>query len=118
MKNKFERLSREDRKKAIEEFRNVDDKNNNLISRLKRLRIIGIIGIVYATLVFLMDFLNEKEIINFGINIFGTQAIVNYIIDACLLIFCVFFLVKSNQILKEQVNKYLIEKDKVKSKKK
>lgn len=116
MKNKFERLSRVDRKKAIEEFKNVDDKNKNLVSRLKRLKIIGVIGIIYSVLVFLMDFLNEQEIINFGINIFGTHAIVNYIIDACLLIFCVFFLIKSNQILKEQVNKYLIDKTKVKSK--
>lgn len=110
MKNKFERLTKEERKKAIEDFRNVDEKNKNLVSRLKRLKLIGIMGIIYSVIVFLMDFLNAQGIINIGLNIFGTHAIINYIIDACLLVFCVFFLVKANQILKEQVNKYLIEK--------
>lgn len=122
MKNKFERLSKRERKEAIIEFQNVDEKNSNLIRRLKRLRLIGIIGIIYAVLMFLMDFLNSQGIIEFGLNIFGTHALINYIVDACLLIFCVFFLVKANQILKEQVNKYLVEqmraKDKSKPKKK
>ncbi len=122
MKNRFERLSKSERKKAIEEFKNVDERNSNLVSRLKRLKLIGTIGIIYSVVIFSMDFLNSQGIIKFGLNIFGTHTLINYIVDACLLIFCVFFLVKANQILKEQVNKYLVEqvraKDKNKSKKK
>lgn len=117
MKNKFERLSKIEKKQANEEFRNSDERNRNIVSRLKRLRIVGIVGIIYSILVFIIDFLNEKGIIKFGLNIFGTHALINYLIDACLLIFCVFFLVKSNQILKEQVNKYLINKHHEKNKK-
>lgn len=114
MKNKFARLSKSEQKKAIEEFKQVDEKNSNLVKRLKRLRLIGFFGIIYSTLVFIMDILNEQGIIDFGLNTFGTRAIINYIVDACLLIFCVFFLVKANQILKEQVNKYLIDKNRKK----
>ncbi|MCI8795176.1 MAG: hypothetical protein HFI73_07405 [Bacilli bacterium] len=111
MKNKFERLNKNEKKKAIEEFSNSNESNANIISRIKRLKVIGIIGVIYSIGMFILDFLKEMEIFDIGFNHFD-NLILNYIIDACLLIFCAFFVIKANMILKEQVNKYLIGKKK------
>lgn len=116
MKNKYERLSKEERKKSIEEFKSIDANHEVLIKRLNRLKIVGLIGIIYSLIMFILDFLNAQGILKFGFNTFGKHVIISYIVDACLLVFCVFFFVKANQILSEQVNKYLIEKDKDKKK--
>lgn len=109
MKNKFERLSKEEKKESIKEFENVSDANKNLITRIKRLRVVGIIGIIYSLIMFILDFLKENKIVDYGFNVFD-NLIFNYIIDACLLIFCAFFVVKANMMIKEQVNIYLVDK--------
>lgn len=111
MKNKFERLDKIERKKAIKEYSNSSDHASQIMKRIKRLRIVGIIGIIYSTLMFILDFLKERNIIDYGLSVFD-NLIINYIIDACLLIMCVYFVIKANLIIKDQVNKYLIEKNK------
>lgn len=102
MKNKYQRLSKEEKKLAIEEFKNVSENNENVITRLKRLRVVSIIGIIYAIISFILDL------------IYDTISVWDYVIDGLLLIFCVVFMIKSKQLLEEQVNIYLIKKDKKK----
>lgn len=109
MKNKYERLSKLERKEAIKEYENANEKNKEIISRIKRLRGVGIIGVIYSSIMFILDFLKERRIFDYGFNIFD-NLIWNYLIDACLLIFCVVFIIKANNMLKEQVNSYLVGK--------
>lgn len=109
MKNRFERLSKKEQKEAIKEFTNLDDNHKLLVKRLKRLQIVGIVGIIYSCLIMVIDYLNINEIIDIGFGTFVGHPMLNYIIDACLLILCVFFTFKSKQILNSQVNKYLVE---------
>ncbi|MCH5166610.1 MAG: hypothetical protein J1F35_01835 [Erysipelotrichales bacterium] len=117
MKNRYERLTRQEKHEAIEEYKNSNEHNKALYTRLTRLRGIGIIGIIYSILMFTLDFLKEQGIFDYGFNTFG-NVVLNYIIDAVLLILCFVFVLKAHQLLKEQVNKYLIEKMKTKEEKK
>lgn len=117
MKNKFERLSRKEKKEAINEYKNASTHNEDILSRLNRLKGVGIIGIIYSIIMFTLDFLREHDIFDYGFNTFD-NIVLSYIIDASLLIICVFFLIKANQLLNTQVNKYLIEKTKPKEKSK
>ena len=55
MKNKFERLNKNEKKKAIEEFSNSNESNANIVSRIKRLKVIGIIGVIYSIGMFIYD---------------------------------------------------------------
>lgn len=115
MKNKFEKLSKREQKDAINEYKNASTHNEEIVSRLNRLKGVGIIGIIYSLIMFTLDLLREHDIFDYGFNTFD-NIILSYIIDASLLIICVFFLIKANQLLKTQVNKYLIEKSKPKQK--
>lgn len=101
MKNKFARLSKEEKKSAIKEFRESSDNNKAFYKHIKNLKIISIIGIIYAILTLIYDF-------------FIVKTYWNYILDCVLLVFCIFFLVKSKDILSQKVNKYLIDKTKTK----
>lgn len=109
MKNKYDRLSREEKKAAIKEFTLASEKNKEIISRLNRLRFVGIVGIIYSSIMFILDFLKEQNIFDYGFNTFD-NIFVSYLIDAFLLIMCVIFLMKAISMKKEQVNKYLITK--------
>ena len=113
MKNKFERLSKTEKKDAINEYKSINPHNEAIVSRLNRLKGVGIIGIIYSLLMFTLDFLKEHKIFDYGFTTFD-NILISYIIDACLLILCVVFLIKANQLLSEQINKYLIEKNKKK----
>lgn len=109
MKNKYERLSKLEKKESIKEYANSSDTNAAITSRIKRLKTVGIIGIIYSLVMFALDFLKEFGIFDIGLNKFD-NLLVSYILDACLLIFCVVFVIKANSLLKERVNIYLIEK--------
>lgn len=109
MKNKFERLSKLEQKEAIKEYERASDANASIMGRIKRLKVVGIIGIIYSLIMFLLDLLKEYGIFDIGLNKFD-NLLVSYLLDACLLIFCVVFLIKANSLVKEQVNKYLVEK--------
>lgn len=111
MKNKFERLSKKERKEAIKEYTNSSEHNAQVMSRVKRLRIVGIIGVIYSLVMFVFDFLKERGTFDYGLSVFD-NIFLNYLIDGCLLIFCAIFIIKANLLIKEQVNKYLIEKKK------
>lgn len=99
MKTKYQRLSKKEKRIAIEEYKNASENNENVVKRLKRLRVVSIIGVIYAIISFIIDL------------IFDTISVWSYVIDGLLLIFCVIFMIKSKQLLEEQVNIYLIKKD-------
>lgn len=108
MKNRFERLSRKEKKEAINEYKKASSNNEAIIMRLNRLKVIGIIGIIYSLIMFTFDLLKEKGILDYGFNTFN-NIYISYIIDAFLLIMCAVFVIKARQLLSQQVNKYLIE---------
>lgn len=101
MKNKYQRLSRKERKEARLEFKNSNDTNKELYSRYKRMKVVGIISIIYAIICFPFDF-------------FINASIPGYVIDAFMGIFGVIMLLKSNDFTVSKVNEYLINKDKKK----
>lgn len=109
MKNRFERLSKEEQKDAILEYTNASEQNKLVVSRIKRLKVVGILGIIYSSIMFVFDFLKEMQIFDYGLSVFDNM-LLSYLVDGCLLIFCFIFLFKADKLLKEQVNKYLVDK--------
>lgn len=105
MKNKYQRLSKEDKKLARIDFKNSEYNVNKVYEKGQRLRIIGIIGMIYALLSFGIDFLYKGDIWNF-------------ILDGALLVFCFITYLVFGDIIDRQINKYLIERDKPTDKKK
>lgn len=99
MKNKYQRLSKEEKKQARMDFKNSEFNQNKIYEKGNRLRIFGIIGMIYAILSFGIDFLYKGDIWNF-------------ILDAALLIFCLVAFIVIGDILDKQINKYLIARDK------
>lgn len=57
MKNKYQRLTKEEKKQAIKEYQQTE-KGHGMMKRLTRLMIIGIIGIIYAIGYFIMEYTN------------------------------------------------------------
>lgn len=105
MKNKYERLSKQEKKLAIAEFKNSSKVNANICKKVKRLKVICIIGMIYAVISFIVDF-------------YLTIRAWDFIIDGILLVFCLLFYIGSNSIFSNQINKYLIEKSKQSTKRK
>lgn len=99
MKNKYQRLSKEDKKQARLDFKNSEYNRNKIYEKGSRLRIFGIIGMVYALLSFGIDFLYKGDIWNF-------------LLDGALLVFCLITYLVFGDIIDRQINKYLIERDK------
>ncbi len=96
MKNKYQRLSKEEKKQARLDFKKSEENHNKLYERLTRVRAIGVFGILYSILSFLYDFYSQAEIYIF-------------IIDGFLLIFCLVFIIKATELRNRQVNQFLIK---------
>lgn len=103
MKNKYMRLTKEEKRLAEKEYCESSEEKASLFKRLKRLRFIGVFGIIYASLSFILDIL-------------FTNNIWDYVLDAILLIFCLVFVLKANDMIINQVNKFIIDKQKKKFK--
>lgn len=103
MKNKFQRLSKEEKIEAINEYKSTNEVYANIFKKVKRLKVICIIGMVYAVISFAVDFYLLVQVWDF-------------VIDAILLIFCLLFYLGSSSVLGNQVNNYLIEKSKQQTK--
>ncbi len=99
MKNKYQRLSKEEKKQARKDFKNSEYNRNKIYEKGRRLRIFGIIGMIYALISFGIDFLYKGDVWNF-------------ILDAALLIFCLVTYIVFGDIIDKQINKYLIARDK------
>lgn len=105
MRNKYQRLDKEGKKQARLDFKNSEYNKNKIYEKGNRLRIFGIIGMIYAVLSFGIDFLYKGDIWNF-------------LLDAALLIFCLIAYLVISDILDKQINKYLIERDRPQNNKK
>lgn len=101
MKNKFERLTKDEKKQAIAEYSNASDINADVVKRLKRVRVLTIIGIIYAIINFIYSFLTDA-------------APFEFILSAGTLIACVILFIKATSLMSNNVNKYLITKTKKK----
>lgn len=99
MKNKFERLSKEEKKQAIKDY---GEKYPQSLKGLNGMRLVGIIGLIYGSLMFIGDFV-WKELMN--------TSIWSYIIDGFLVVFCVVLLVSKEKYTDKLVNKFLIDRD-------
>lgn len=98
MKNKYERLSKEEQKKACDDFINSLDSNSKLYHSLKRLRVVGIFGMIYAALMFIFDLYTDAPVWSITL-------------DAFIMIFSVGMIVSGKRVLVKQVNNYLINRD-------
>ena len=99
MKNKFQRLSKEEQKNAKLEF----IKRNPLVyKRFHKLSVTCTIGIIYAVLVLIFDLVFRKTLLvgSFTYNI---------IVDCFVLIFCLVFYLFSKDTINKQINKMLVE---------
>ena len=96
MKNKYQRLSREEKKQVVKDFRAESEKNNNYMGVLNRLLILGIIGLIYGIASMLGDIF------------FFKASVLAYIIDGIVIAFSVFLIVQHYRIKGAVLNYYLI----------
>ena len=96
MKTKFQRMNKEEKKKAIRRYYNTSLGKENEI-RFKRLLIIGLLCLAYSAYLFV-------SIIIDGGNVW------NYILAICMLISGLVFLIGRIKIRSKQVNNFLTKK--------
>ena len=98
MKNKFQRLSNEEKKKAIENYYATvvgeEDKK-----RFKRIFIYGIICLIYGAYLIIEQIITKISI-------------ANYVLGILLLIAACVFLIGGHKIKVKKVNDYLVKKNK------
>ena len=100
MKNRYQRLSKEEKKEAKKRYIAFSDRNKNYMSLLTRMLILGIIGLVYGIISSIFD--------AFILSV----PVYCYIVDAVIVIFSVFLIVQKNQIQASTINKFLIDESK------
>ena len=99
MKNKYQRLTKEEQKQAKGEF----IKRNPLVyKRFHKLSVTCTIGIIYAILVLIFDLIFRKTLLSGSFT-------VNIIIDGFVLFFCLTFYFFSKDTIDRQINKMLVE---------
>lgn len=96
IKNKYQRLNKEERKKAREDFYKTD-LGRNLKVRFNRLLIVSILLTLYSAYIFVDTFLNNGSL-------FGYSA------GVLVLIFAFVFLIGRHKLIIEKTNSYLIKK--------
>jgi amino acid permease len=99
MKNKFQRLSKEEQLEAKKQY---IERNPYVYKRFKKLSLTCTIGIIYAILVLIFDLLFRNTLLNGSFTL-------NIIIDGFVLIFCTAFYVFSKDTINRQINKMLVE---------
>ena len=99
MKNKFERLSKEEKKQAIKDY---GEKYPESLKGFNGMRIVGIFGLIYGSLMFAADLI-WKELMH--------TSVWSFIIDGFLVVFCVVLLVARERYLNKLVNSFLINRD-------
>lgn len=96
MKNKYQRLSKEEKIEAIKRYRAVSTRNDNFIRATNRMFVVGIIGLVYGIISVITDF------------ILAYTTTFNYIVDGIVLVFSVFLIVNSMRFKESSLNSFLI----------
>lgn len=102
MKNKYERLSKEEKKLACDNFKNSEDNKNRVYEKLTRLKVIGLFGFIYGVLSMLFD-----------IFIIDSKTWI-YFYDGVVIVISFVAFYKSSEMRSRLVNSYLINKDKKK----
>lgn len=93
MKNKFERMTKEEKKEAINKYK---AEKPVVFSKFKRLKIVCTIGIIYSIIAICVDLYLKQIKFDYSIH--------NIIIDCFLLVFCVAFLMFSKRTINKLVN--------------
>ena len=96
MKNKYQRMNPTEKKALINKFKK-DQRGNNLLIRLNRLLIIGIIGIIVSLIMALVNFQTENRAYD-------------YISAGILFIFSIVFIIGSIKIKIKELNKFALKK--------
>ena len=99
MKNKYQRMNKEEKKKLKEKYFSTED-GKNMYNRLIRLIITGIIGILFGLYLIYSNYTND------GNNIW------QYIISGVLIIASIIFIIGSIKIRIKVLNKYAIKNSK------
>ena len=99
MKNRFQRMTKAEKKQAVKDYIDADPNNKNYMSTLTRMKVLGIIGFIYGTLALLADI--------FILNV----SIWTYLVDAIVMIFTVFLLVQRSRIYNGTMNAFVITRD-------
>ncbi len=99
MKNKYQRLSKEEKINAKKEYAKRHDVVYNKFDRLKK---VCIFGIIYSVIILTVDILYKDVLLTGSFNI-------NILLDCGVLIFSVFFLMYSTKKLESLINNMLVE---------
>ena len=95
MKNKYERMTKEEKKEVYNEYKN---EKKELARKMERMLLICKIGIAYFILTLIYDFI-----------LFNT---ISLILDGLLLLLCIVALIKTRNTKIDLLNTYVLEKDK------
>ena len=95
MKNKYERMNREEKKEVYNEYKL---NKKEFASKMEKMFILCYVGIGYAILMFIYDF-------------FYKQSTLGYILDIVVFVFSIFALLKVVSIKKDLLNKFVLNKD-------
>ena len=96
MKNKYQRLTKAEKKQAVKDFRAASEKNNNYMKTLTRMKVYGILGLIYGIAAILSDV--------FVLN----AAVWAYLVDGVVIVFSLYLLIQRNTIKTAVVNNFLI----------
>ena len=97
MKNKYQRMNKEEKKKIEAEYLKTD-KGKAQIARLNRVLIIGITGVILGLALIVYAYLNK-------------DVIWDYVSASILLIISIFFIIKSRQLKIGELNKEVLKKN-------
>lgn len=97
MKIKYKRLTKEEKKQVIAEYKKTD-KGKVMYTRLTRLFIIGILGIIYAIWYFIYDYLNYDLTIS------------DLLVIIPLFLISFFFIIMACKLRIKNLNNYVIKK--------
>lgn len=95
LKTKYERMSKEEKKKTLEDYRKTEV-GKSMIVRLTRLIVIGILGILYSVFLFVSNFKDLKW--------------TDYLVVVPLFLISIFFIVMSIRLKKKVLNQFAVKK--------
>ena len=95
MKTKYERMSKEEKKKTLENYKKTYA-GKAMMVRLTRLIIIGILGLLYSAFLFVYDFKDLKWS--------------DYLVIVPLVLISIFFIVMAIRLKKKVLNQFAIKK--------
>lgn len=103
MKNRYQRMTKEEKKALRKEYK---ETKKSMYSRLVRLKFLGIFGEIYAIGSFIFDMFFYKKIT-------GAEPVVwSYIVNGFLMIFCLVLIIASFDIAGKEYNRFAIQKNK------